>query len=444
VGQALSPANKRGSMSIQLAVILVPVVFGLMGFALDLGRLYLVRGELHQAAAAAAIAAANQLIGTTTSLDHAGAVATQAIALNKYNFGSLTLGQDAGNLTSTISDPAYFSTVAGALGTDPNGASADGTTARHVQINVTADAPLLFWSLLSLGASRKTPVAAQVLAGVSAPLCTACGIEPFAIPAKDLTDPLNFGLGAPADDVHYTFYYNCTGTAPAFLPNSGQSTAYTIVNRYDAGSTTVPEETDQLFRLGAAGLASSTTPNPTGSPVPIGCVGTGDALEAVWNSPTFSAVPPACAAALPQVAEAALCGLYLRFDNQTQPAACTTAVTDYSALQPAFQPDTDIVTGQADIYSTYSGNGRRVITVPVVDALAPNTATPMTVLGFRQFLVQPNPDGTFFNPSDANGRFVATYIGSPMPVKQGYVDDRFGQSCPAPVSSGPGKVVLHR
>ena len=41
-------------MSLQLAVILVPVVFGMMGFALDLGRLYLVRGELNQAAAAAA------------------------------------------------------------------------------------------------------------------------------------------------------------------------------------------------------------------------------------------------------------------------------------------------------------------------------------------------------------------------------------------------------
>jgi len=434
----------RGAMSLQLAVILVPVVFGFMGFALDLGRLYLVRGELNQAAQTAALAAAAQLIGTTTSLDHAGTVATQTIALNKYNFGSLTLGQDTGNLTSTIADPAFFATVAGALGTDPNGASADGTTARHVQISVTADAPLLFWSLLSLGTSRKTPIAAQALAGVSAPLCTACGIEPFAIPAKDQTDPVNFGLGAPADDVHYTFYYNCTGTTPLFLPNTGQSTAYTVINRYDAGSTTVPDETDQLFRLGAAGLASSTTPNPTGSPVPIGCVGINDALEAVWSSPTFSAVPPACAAALPQVAEAALCGLYLRFDNQTQPAACTTAVTDYAALQPAFQPDTDVVTGQADIYSTYSGNGRRVITVPVVDALAPNTATPMTVLGFRQFLLQPNPDGTFLNPSDANGRFVATYIGSPMPVKQGYVDDRFGQSCPAPVSSGPGKVVLHR
>ena len=61
-------------MSLQLAVILVPVVFGMMGFALDLGRLYLVRGELTQAADAAAIAAASQLIGTATSLDHAGAV----------------------------------------------------------------------------------------------------------------------------------------------------------------------------------------------------------------------------------------------------------------------------------------------------------------------------------------------------------------------------------
>ena len=204
-------------MSLQLAVILVPVVFGMMGFALDLGRLYLVRGELNQAADAAAIAAASQLIGTSTSLDHAGAVATQTIALNKYNFGSLTLGQDTGNLTSTIAEPAYFATVAGALGTDPNGASADGTTARHVQISVTADAPLLFWSLLSAGASRKTPIAAQALAGVSAPLCTACGIEPFAIAAKDASDLVNFGLGDPTDDAATT---RSTTTAPARRPPS--------------------------------------------------------------------------------------------------------------------------------------------------------------------------------------------------------------------------------
>ncbi len=429
-------------MSIQLAVIMVPVLFGMMGFALDLGRLYLVRGELNHAAEAAAMAAASQLIGTAGALDHANTAAQQAIALNKYYFGSLTLGQDAGNLTNTITDPAYFSTVAGATGNDPNGSAAGGTTARHVQISVTADAPLLFWSVLSLGASRKTPIAAQVLAGVSAPLCVACGIEPFAVAAKDASDLVDFGFGSPSDDVHYTFYYNCTPPAPAFLPDSGQYAPYTIINRYDAGNTTVSDETDQLFRYGAGGLLSSTTPNPTGSTVPLGCVGIGDSVEAVWNGPLFTAVPQLCTAALPQVAAAALCGLFSRVDNATLPAACTTAVTDYSPLAAAATIDTDPGLTQ-DLYANYNGNGRRVITVPVVDALAPNAATPMNVLGFRQFLIQPNPDGTSFNPSDSNGRFVATYIGSPMPLKQGNIDDRFGFGvCPA--TSGPGKVVLHQ
>ncbi len=431
-------------MSIQFAVILVPVVFGMMGFAIDLGRLYLVRGELNQAVSAAAMAAATQLLGTSASLTNAGNVANQALALNKYNFGSLTLGQDSSaNLTSTINDPVFFSTVNGALGSDPTGTGADGTTARHVQITVTADAPLLFWSLLSAGQSRKTSIAAQALAGVSAPLCTACGIAPFAIAAKDVTDLVNFGLGDPASLNNYTFYYNCTGTAPAFLPNSGLLAPYTIINRYDSGSTTVPDETDQLFKLGAGGLPGSTTPNPTGSPIPMACVGIGDTLEAVWNSPTYVATPPACNAAQPQVNAAALCGLLTVFDNQTQPTACITAVTDYAPLQVSYTPDPDVTTGQSNIYSDYTGNGRRILTIPIVTSLAPNSATTMTVLGFRQFFLQPNPDGTFFNPTDTNGRFLATYIGSPAPVKAGYVDDRFAQSCPAPVTSGPGKVVLH-
>jgi Flp pilus assembly protein TadG len=431
-------------MSIQFAVILVPVVFGMMGFAIDLGRLYLVRGELNQAVSTAALAAAAQLLGTSASLTNAGNVATQALTLNRYNFGSLTLGQDSGaNLTSTINDPVYFSTVNGALGTDSSGTGADGTTARHVQITVTADAPLLFWSLLSAGQSRKTSIAAQALAGISAPLCTACGIAPFAVAATDITDLTNFGFGDPAALNNYTFYYNCTGTAPAFLPNSGLLAPYTLINRYDAGSTAVPDESDQLFKVGAGGLPSSTTPNPTGSTVPMACVGIGDTLEAVWNSPTFVAVPAACTAAQPQIDTAVLCGLFTVFDNQTQPAACVTAVTDYSALQPGYTPDPDVATGQTNLYTDYTGSGRRILTIPIVNSLAPNSATTMTVLGFRQFFIQPNPDGTFFDPTDANGRFVATYIGSPAPVKAGYVDDRFGQSCPAPVSSGPGKVVLH-
>ena len=54
-------------MSLQMLVILVPVIFGMMGFALDLGQLYLIRGELNQAAIAMAVAAAAQLNGTASA-----------------------------------------------------------------------------------------------------------------------------------------------------------------------------------------------------------------------------------------------------------------------------------------------------------------------------------------------------------------------------------------
>jgi hypothetical protein len=68
----------------------------------------------------------------------------------------------------------------------------------------------------------------------------------------------------------------------------------------------------------------------------------------------------------------------------------------------------------------------------------------MTVLGFRQFLLQPAQDGTFLNPTDQDGRFNAMYIGSVKPISQGWFDDRFLLACPVGGFSGPGKVVLHQ
>jgi len=436
-------------MSLQLAVIMVPVLIGMMGFAIDLGRLYLIRGELNQAANAMALAAAAQLVGTSASLDNATAVAQQSLDNtnhlgNKYNFGSLVIGQTTGNLTSTVNAPAYFATIADATGaTGSSGTEADGTTARHVQISLTADAPLLFWGILSVGQSRKTPIAGQALAGISAPLCTACGIAPFAIAPLDATDTVNFGFGDPTAGTLYTFAFECNRTGAVTGPPTlaGAVVEYVIINRYDTANATL-DETQQLYKDGAQGLVASFDPNPTGSPVPLACAGINDASETIWAS----AVPTACAATSspnPSVIEA-LCGLYSRFDNTSPPAICSTDVTDFADLSAAYLPDTDLVTGETDLYTSYTGDERRIVTVPIVNGLAPNTAATMTVLGFRQFFLEPNPDGSFLNPADSYGRFVAQYIGSPAPVQQGWFDDHFGLGCPIPVPSGPGKVVLHQ
>ena len=436
-------SSNSGAITLQLLVIMVPVLFGLMGFALDLGRLYLVRGELNQAANTMAMAAAQQLLGTTNSLSNATTMAETSLdnsnnAANKYNYGSIVIGQTAGNLNSSVNPPNFFATMADVIGSASGGATqADGTTARYVQITLQADAPLTFFSLLPGGQSQKTSIAAQAVAGISTPLCTACNIEPFAIATQDGTgaDTTNFGL-TPGQ--LYTFTFTCNGAQPA--PQAGTlRLPYVVLNRYDTANG-VLDETQQLYRNFAGGLVASPNPNPTGSAVPLACVGINDPAEVIWAS----AVPTVCALSAPASVHQALCGMQSRQDNSDPNGVCSTLVTDWGDISVQYPPDTDVLTGQADDYTAYSGNGRRIFNVAVMNALATTAGTQMTVLGFRQFLLEPAPDGTPFNPANPNGEFVAMYIGSPAPVKTGWVDDRFNLSCPVPVASGPGKVVLHQ
>ncbi len=414
-------ASERGAAAIQLLVILVPVLFGFMGFALDLGRLYLIRGELNQAASSMALSAARQLIGTSAATDYATNAALLTVNNanlngNKYNFGSVLIGDTSGFYASQVPDPSYFATAADAMASDAGGQNgADGTSAQYVQANITADAPLTFWALFKTGASRKTTVAARAVAGVSAPLCTACGIENFAIQALDQTDPVNFGL---VSGTRYTFGYVCNGTPqPGALPGAAQRLPYLLLDRYDTGSAF--DESQQLFRIGGGGLPGSSVSTQS-------CFRANN-TEIVWAT----AAPQTCTSqAVPQAVVSSLCGLSSRLTSNT-PTACT-GVTDIANLSSSFTADTDLT--DIDDYTTYTGSVRRVITVPVVDTLS--AANAMTVLGFRQFLIEATTGDESNLPSDTNGRFLALYIGSPVPLKQG----RFDGGCQA--QSGPGKVVL--
>jgi hypothetical protein len=82
-----------------------------------------------------------------------------------------------------------------------------------------------------------------------------------------------------------------------------------------------------------------------------------------------------CSFAITSV-QAALCGVYSRLDNQSIPPACITAVPNFDALSVAHQPDTNAAEPMTDPFAAYAGNGRRILTVAIVDALAPNTPPP--------------------------------------------------------------------
>lgn len=404
-------------------MILVPVIFGLMGFAIDLGRLYLIRAELKTAADAMALAAAQQLIGTDMATDMATAAAKRVLDSesgygNRYNFGGTPIGGTTGLLTSEAPDPGYYETVADALasGEDWESPTAGGATAKYAKVTVTAEAPLLFWSFLALGVERKTAVRARAVAGISPPLCTACGIEPLAIAPVDAEETIDFGFTL---NTKYTFAYQCSGQ-PAPAPLAGNLVQYLILNRYNQEATVFADESTQLYRIGAQGLAPSTNPA-------LACVKTAsEDGEMVWES----ALPRACNQNPPAAVTSLMCGMWTRFDASV-PEACA-GIPEVDSLQ-GYQADTDIT--DLEEYAAYTGNGRRVITVPVVEALS--SSGPMTVLGFRQFLVEPNPNDVNISPNDPDGRFVGLYIGSAAPLRQGRFDG-------CQVAAGPGKVVLHQ
>ncbi len=409
-------------MSIQIVIILVPVFFGFMGFAIDLGRLYLVRGELKAAADSMALAAAQKLAGTDAGVVDATAAARLTINNstgfgNRYDFGGLNIGESNANLTSEAPDPTYYSTVVDAMG--GSGSEESGPTAKHARVTITADAPLTFWSFLSLGQSRKTSIMAQAVAGMSAPLCTACGIESIAVAGVDASDTVDFGFVL---QTRYTLGYSCNGNpTPGLLGSSTRRIPYILLDRLDADAVLFPDETSQAYRIGAQGLPPSVTATKA-------CVSV-NAAELVWAT----AVPLTCNQnTVPVRASNFLCGLTTRFDASAVPAACAN-VADADTIISGEIADTDLT--DLDDYTAYAGNGRRVITVPVVDVLS-GTGT-MTVLGFRQFLVEPNPNDVTLNPTDANARFAALYIGSVVPVRQGAFSG-------CQITNGPGKVVLHQ
>ncbi len=419
--------SEGGAAAITTVVILVPVLFAFIGFAVDLGLLYSVKSELKAAASSMALASAQQLIGTGTSTAAGNQAASLTVETgtgfgNRYYFQGLPIGQSTGSLASVVTEPAYYSTAADAISSISSGGAGEvgGSLARHVRVTITGQTQLLFWSFLPTVSDRHITVMATAVAGISAPLCQACGIEPFTAAAILSSDTTDFGF---VPGTKYTFAYLCTrngGTIPTNLPGGSQLINYLLLNRYDPAAVVLPDEASQAFRVGAGGL-------PGNSNSALACFRVNN-TENIWASAVVNTCNPARVA--PVVTEA-LCGLDSRFESAT-PLPCSN-IPSVDTMSTIYLPDTD--TNNYDAYADYTGNGRRIITIPIVDTL--NAGGNMTVLGFRQFLVIP-AQGTFnLNTADPYGRFVAMYIGSVAPLKQGRFDG-------CQLQAGPGKVVLHQ
>src|SRR5947209_19145354 len=95
-------AMQSGYVLITMAIAMV-VLFGALGLAFDLGRVFITKNELQAYADAAASAAALRLNGRTSGLNNANAevlpTATARMSANKWNFSTATVDGSATTVT---------------------------------------------------------------------------------------------------------------------------------------------------------------------------------------------------------------------------------------------------------------------------------------------------------------------------------------------------------
>ena len=173
--------RNRGIILVAFAVMVFGVV-GICGLAIDLGQMYVARGELQNYTDSAAIAAAMKLDGTTNGITQATSEALNNV--NTWKFGTAS----ASNVTvefSTAVDGVYIQNPL------------TGAGYRFVQVTAHEPVGMVFLSAIpGVGASRS--VAATSTSGQMQLGGVGDGVLPFSPDAHDINDP-NFGflLGKP-------------------------------------------------------------------------------------------------------------------------------------------------------------------------------------------------------------------------------------------------------
>jgi hypothetical protein len=166
--------RERGFVLVTVGVCFVAML-AMLGLAVDLGRMYIVRNESQAYVDAASLTAALQLDGTTDGISRA--TSTLSASTNRWDLGSVAF-------TGTQMD--FGMDAAGPWMASPNPAS----DYRYVRVRATSAVPLYFLSIVV--AAQSSVVNATAVAGQLPKTDFGEGVFPFSPFVHDNSDP-NFG-----------------------------------------------------------------------------------------------------------------------------------------------------------------------------------------------------------------------------------------------------------
>jgi len=242
---------QRGAIAIMFVLMLI-VMVGFCGMALDLGRLYNRKVELQRVADAAAVAAARELNGTaagvTNALDSAASIAT----LVKYQYNQLSINWSDAAIKFGVSSAEGSAWLdAGAAAAAP-----DGLLFVKVDTSVLDAAPntvnMVFMGLLSSTLSSASTIG-RAVAGRSS-----INVSPLAVCALSATPAssrANPGPPANTELVQYGFR---------------RGVSYDLMRLNPAGTSAENFVVDPISPPGVSGSSSNTAPGMVG---PFVCAG---------------------------------------------------------------------------------------------------------------------------------------------------------------------------
>lgn len=345
---------KRGEQGFTLVTLSLSaaVLIGMLGLAMDAGQMFILKNELQTFADASAMAAISKLDGTQTGVQLANNVATAGplgtTRPNGYKFDTIAIS----NVTAT-----YATTFAGTYDSYATASSSSTNSYRFVKVSATQNLSLNFLPVLP-GMASSLAVSASAVAGQGEQsTVSGGGLIPFAPDAHNQADTTNFGL---TPGVQYSL-------------------------KWAAGN-------NNTTCAGDAGFTPPGTPPSEHGFVDIGeGTGTGNLRKAIeyGGYPNANSTPSSVGG-----------GQDLISDPGTRGSSIFISLNNRAA-----QDTDDASTTYAAYLAAGTGNGRRVVTVPIVGTWSETGANANApVLGFANFFLNTSYSGN-------SGSICATYIG---------------------------------
>lgn len=363
--RALYRSRKQRGVVLVMMTLAAIALFGALGLAVDIGRMFITKNEIQQFCDSAALAAAQALNGTSAGISNAQNAVTNST--NSWNLG-----------TSAISSPTVKFGTTSTGPWDPNPASPAGYM--YAQVTASVSLPLYFIPVV-VGTNAQnvnsTAIAGQV---------------PYMPPANPGVNPLFTQGLAPYSAVST----NTTGPGFGLVVGSSYDIQWPQYNGSRAGCS--PGDPSKCFnsspcsgdsKASQAAVVQNWGPNTSG----------------YWGSTSNSTIEQEILDLVQLEAVDVGTNIASSLGNGTK-------ASEAGYLDERASEDTNTTDNNVSEYLTSTHNGRRLIPVPIVD---PVDSTHTNVIGYGVFLLLANGPGQsnyYTRTTNGNDPFCAIYAGT--------------------------------